>query len=58
MGRREQILIQSSELLKKYNIETIYCKGDVRIEEDCLSAINKTVEKLGGIDILINVIFF
>ena len=42
------------QLAKELKSETLTVKTDVSIEQDCISLIDKTVEKFGGIDILIN----
>jgi len=42
------------QLAKELKSEILTVKTDVSIEQDCISLIDKTVERFGGIDILIN----
>lgn len=49
----EKLKEVEEEILAK-GIEVLSVKTDVSIEEDCKNLIDKTVERFGGIDILIN----
>jgi dehydrogenase/reductase SDR family protein 7B len=53
-ARNEQNLNKAGEELKKENVEFILVKADVSQESDCRKLIEKTIEKYGRIDILIN----
>ena len=51
MDRLETI---SKDIISKYNCEVITSKTDVSKEEDCKKLIDKTIEKLDRIDVLVN----
>jgi len=53
-GRREQILQEAVIEAKTENLEIEYLVSDVSEEEDCKAAVDYTVSKFGGIDILFN----
>ncbi|MBX2843642.1 MAG: SDR family oxidoreductase [Flammeovirgaceae bacterium] len=53
-GRNIESLENTVTALKQKNIDLIWVKADVSIEEDNLVMVNKTIEKYGKIDILIN----
>ena len=53
-ARREDELKKVEDQIKKKGGEAITVKADVKNVEDCKNLINKTAEKYGGIDILIN----
>lgn len=54
LARREEKLIELSNTLKEFNIETLPVKCDVTDEDSIENAKNKVMEKFGKIDILIN----
>ncbi len=49
----EKLKVIENDLLKK-NIEVLSVKTDVEKEEDCKNLIEKTIEKFGHIDIMLN----
>ena len=53
-ARREELLTDLSDQIEEMGAETLAVKADVSIEADCDNLINKTVERFGRIDILIN----
>jgi short-subunit dehydrogenase len=53
-ARSEEILQDFEKELKQAGYEAFAVKTDVTFEEECRNLINKTVEKYGKIDILIN----
>ncbi len=53
-ARNEDKLNQLGDQLKKESPDILVCKTDVSKEDDCKALINKTVEKFGRIDIMIN----
>jgi short-subunit dehydrogenase len=53
-ARRENIIKDLESDLKKNGFEAYAVKTDVSIEEDCRNLIEKTIEKYGKINILIN----
>ncbi len=53
-ARSEEKLAELVAEIKAQNLEASYVKTDVSKEEDCRNLINKTVEKYGTINILIN----
>ncbi len=53
-ARNEDELNRIAEQLKQEASEILVCKTDVSIETDCKELIEKTIEKFGRIDILIN----
>ena len=53
-SRNETKLMEVGEALKKDNADLLLVKADVSIESDCQMLIEKTTEKFGKIDILIN----
>ncbi|MGE0636501.1 MAG: SDR family oxidoreductase [Bacteroidia bacterium] len=53
-GRNKENLEQAAEELRKTNVQVLAVAGDVSNESDCKLLIEKTIEKFGGIDILIN----
>jgi peroxisomal 2,4-dienoyl-CoA reductase len=54
MGRRELVLQEACEELKKFGVRTFYQAGDVRLPEACSAALTGASDTLGGIDILVN----
>lgn len=52
--RLEKLNELKSELEVKYGIEVLTVKTDVSVESDCKQLIDKTVEKFGKIDVMIN----
>ena len=53
-ARSEEKLAELVAEIKAQNLEASYVKTDVSKEEDCRNLINKTVEKYGTINILVN----
>lgn len=53
-GRNKENLEQAAKELKKTGVTVLALAGDVSKESDCKLLIEKTVEKFGEIDILIN----
>jgi short-subunit dehydrogenase len=53
-ARSEEKLAELVAEIKAQNLEASYVKTDVSNEEDCRNLINKTVEKYGTINILVN----
>lgn len=53
-ARREDRLIEIKNKLESQGHEVLYVKTDVSSETDCKNLIEKTIEKFGKIDILIN----
>ncbi|HEX2920508.1 MAG TPA: SDR family oxidoreductase [Bacteroidales bacterium] len=53
-ARSEDILSEITEDLIKSGYDAMYVRTDVSIEADCRNLINKTIDKYGTIDILIN----
>src|SRR5512133_1639710 len=53
-ARSEEKLAAITKELNALNCETFHIKTDVSIEADCRNLIEKTVEKFGTVDILIN----
>ncbi|CAF1017415.1 unnamed protein product [Rotaria sordida] len=54
MGRRAEILTLAEKMLTDEGIRALSVQGDVRKPEDCIRAIQSTVEKFGGLNCLIN----
>lgn len=54
IGRREEVLKETSEDLKKNGIETLYHRCDIRNPDEISKAVDYFTEKFGGIDILVN----
>ena len=52
--RKDLIDAISEDLNKKYSVDSYAIKADVSKEEDCKMFVDKTIEKYGKIDILIN----
>jgi dehydrogenase/reductase SDR family member 7B len=53
-GRKEVPLMEVSQELTKSGIDNLAIVSDVSIEQDNIDVINKTIQKFGKIDILIN----
>jgi dehydrogenase/reductase SDR family protein 7B len=53
-GRNEDTLNSTAEELKKFTSDVHTVKADVSNENDCVRLINETLNRFGGIDILIN----
>ncbi len=53
-GRREKVLQETVHEAKTENLEIEYVVSDVSKEEDCKAAVDYTVSKFGGINILFN----
>ncbi len=53
-GRNKENIEQAAEKLRKTGAQILSVAGDVSKESDCKLLIEKTIEKFGGIDILIN----
>ncbi|MCG3164440.1 MAG: putative oxidoreductase [Bacteroidia bacterium] len=53
-GRNKENLEQATEEIRKTGAQILAVAGDVSKENDCKLLIEKTIEKFGGIDILIN----
>lgn len=53
-GRNKENLEQAAEELRKTGIQILCVAGDVSNENDCKLLIEKTIEKFGSIDVLIN----
>jgi dehydrogenase/reductase SDR family member 7B len=53
-GRREQELKLVEAALVKNGIQTLAVVGDVSVDADCRSIIDKTIERFGKIDVLVN----
>lgn len=53
-GRNEDTLNATAEELKKFTKDIHTVKADVSNENDCVRLINETLNRFGGIDILIN----
>lgn len=53
-GRNKENLEQAAEEVRKTNAQVLAVHGDVSNENDCKLLIEKTIEKFGCIDILIN----
>jgi peroxisomal 2,4-dienoyl-CoA reductase len=54
MGRREKVLSETVEQIKKQGGQALFFQGDVRKEQDGLGAVEKAVNNFGKLDILIN----
>ena len=54
MIRSEEKLAEAVNLIKTRNLAASFVRTDVSKEEDCRNLINKTVEKYGTINILVN----
>lgn len=53
-ARREELLTDLARQVEEFGAEVLVVKADVSIETDCENLVNKTVERFGRIDILIN----
>jgi len=53
-GRGEEALQTTAEAFRAEGIDVLAFAGDVTVREDCRALVKKTVQKFGGIDILIN----
>jgi dehydrogenase/reductase SDR family member 7B len=53
-GRNKEPLIEVSEALTNHGIDNLSIVSDVSIEADNADVVNKTIEKYGKIDVLIN----
>lgn len=53
-GRNKENLEHAADELRKTGAQILAVSGDVSIENDCKLLIEKTIEKFGSIDILIN----
>jgi len=47
-------LTKIEEVLKSFGVEVLAVRADVSIESECINLINKTIEKFGKINVLIN----
>ena len=55
VARRDKLLQEvANDIKNTYNTEVLIVKADVSISEDCKIIIDKTIERFGKIDILIN----
>ncbi|BBN16433.1 2,4-dienoyl-CoA reductase [(3E)-enoyl-CoA-producing], peroxisomal [Marchantia polymorpha subsp. ruderalis] len=54
MGRRKQVVDEAAKSLGTEGIQAIGVAGDVRKKEDCMNAVQKTVDEFGRLDILVN----
>jgi dehydrogenase/reductase SDR family member 7B len=53
-GRKEAPLLEASQALTQVGIDNLAIVSDVSIEQDNVDVINKTIQKYGKIDVLIN----
>jgi len=53
-GRDKEKLELAADEIRKQGMQILAIQGDVSHEEDCRLLIEKTIEKFGGIDVLIN----
>jgi dehydrogenase/reductase SDR family member 7B len=53
-GRKEAPLLEVSQALTQFGIDNLAIVSDVSIEQDNVDVMNKTIQKYGKIDILIN----
>jgi dehydrogenase/reductase SDR family member 7B len=53
-GRTEAPLLEVSQALSKAGIDNLAIVSDVSIEQDNIDVVNKTIQKYGKIDVLIN----
>ncbi|KAJ5130098.1 uncharacterized protein N7515_006137 [Penicillium bovifimosum] len=44
----------AADLASKYGVKTVAIQGDAGIKEDCFNAVKATIEKFGGLDIIIS----
>lgn len=54
IGRREEVLKETSEDLKKNGIETLYHRCDIRNPDEISKAVDHFIERFGRIDVLVN----
>ncbi|KAG6541452.1 hypothetical protein Mapa_017124 [Marchantia paleacea] len=54
MGRRKQVVEEAAKSLGTVGIQAIGVAGDVRKKEDCMRAVQTTVDEFGRLDILVN----
>jgi len=43
----------ASKIEKEHGVKAVTIKGDASVEEDCIRTVQETIEKLGGLDIII-----
>jgi short-subunit dehydrogenase len=53
-GRRDELLASIEQDLKKMGVPVLAVQGDVSKDEDTVRIIQQTIERFGGIDVLIN----
>ncbi|KAJ6187010.1 hypothetical protein N7519_001918 [Penicillium mononematosum] len=44
----------ASDIATKYGVKTAVIQGDAGVKDDCINAVKTTIEKLGGLDIIIS----
>ncbi|OQE82076.1 hypothetical protein PENNAL_c0038G05233 [Penicillium nalgiovense] len=44
----------ASDIASKYGVKTVVVQGDAGVKDDCINAVKTTIEKLGGLDIIIS----
>ncbi|KAJ5275923.1 hypothetical protein N7534_010642 [Penicillium rubens] len=44
----------ASDIASKYGVKTVVIQGDAGVKDDCINAVKTTIEKLGGLDIIIS----
>ncbi|EKV08373.1 Short chain dehydrogenase, putative [Penicillium digitatum] len=44
----------ASEIAIKYGVKAVAIQGDAGVKDDCINAVKTTVEKLGGLDVIIS----
>ncbi|KAJ5254890.1 hypothetical protein N7505_010041 [Penicillium chrysogenum] len=44
----------ASDIASKYGVKAVVIQGDAGVKDDCINAVKTTIEKLGGLDIIIS----
>ncbi|KAJ5774559.1 hypothetical protein N7457_009455 [Penicillium paradoxum] len=44
----------ASDIAAKYGVKTVTIQGDAGVKEDCINAVKTTIEKLGGLDVIVS----
>ncbi|CAI7564523.1 unnamed protein product [Penicillium discolor] len=54
MSNKEVADKLASDIASKYGVKTVVIQGDAGVKDDCINAVKTTIEKLGGLDIIIS----
>ncbi|KXG45316.1 Short-chain dehydrogenase/reductase SDR [Penicillium griseofulvum] len=54
MSSKEDADKLASDIATKYGVKTVIVQGDAGVKDDCVNAVKTTIEKLGGLDIIVS----